>query len=81
MTGGPAEDLRLWFQRQQKLSTKANIFGFAPKAQMGDALLVTKLRVESECVETVFGKVAASHFKFEQIQTGAKKKAFYWFLQ
>lgn len=36
---------------------------------MGDALLVTKLRVESECVEIVFGKVAASHFKFKQIQT------------
>lgn len=47
---------------------------------MGDALLVTKLRVESECVEIVFGKVAASHFEFEQIQTGAKKKkVFYWF--
>lgn len=41
---------------------------------MGDALLVTKLRVESERAEIVFGKVAASHFTFEQ-------KVFYWFLQ
>lgn len=79
MTGGPAEDLWLCCQRQQKLSTNANIIGFAPKAQMGDASLVTKLRVESEFVEIVFGKVAASHFEFEQIQTGAKKKVFYWF--